>query len=64
MASSESGSGFQPQRAAQLQPGYVVYYNLARLYSRDPDRVDEAKQMYRQTIEINPEYAVAWTTWV
>ncbi len=48
------------EKALQLQPSYTGYYNLARLYSRDPERKADAEEMYRLTIEINPRYARAW----
>jgi hypothetical protein len=48
------------EKANSLQATYTGYYNLARLYGRDPKRIKRALQMYQKSLEINPEYAAAW----
>ena len=56
----------QPTKAIELleqvvamQPDYVAYYNLGRLYGEELADVAEAKRMYAECLKINPNYTAA-----
>ncbi len=43
-----------------IRDHFVTKYNLARLYARDPRRVDQARELYQEAIADHPDYSEAW----